>query len=133
MTGLTIILEILFALGLLVLVLTLWRRYRSSPSDARGMGTVKRLYFYGVCFVSLFMVINGAILLVQVLAESFSGTTMFAKSSGIVAGGIALVVVGFPLWVFHWRMIQVRALNVPAESQTLIRKFYIYLLLGVSL
>ena len=45
---------------------------------------------------------------------------------------MSLVIVGLPLWAFHWMLVQRYVREMPVERRSLIRKFYLYLVLAVS-
>ena len=86
--------------GVIFLVVNL-RRRRSRIDD--GIGTVRRLYFYTVSFVALMMTANGVMLVgMDVLERLFVGSTL-SDSTTRLAWGLALIIVGLPLWAFHWR------------------------------
>ncbi len=82
------------------------------------MNTTKRLYFYGVSFVTLVVAANGTALLIQFL---ISGGSQDQASLGL-----AMVVVGAPLWVVHWLYTQRQATKQPDETASTLRKLYLY-------
>ena len=100
-----------------------------------GIGTVRRLYFYLVSFVALMMTINGLVLLVAGVLEALFGATVISSSNdSMLAWGIALILVGTPLWAFHWRLVIRQAREFPIESRSIIRKVYLYgvMVIGAS-
>lgn len=97
-----------------------------------GIGTVRRLYFYTVSFVSLMMATSGLILVVSWVLESVFGGDVLTPSRRGLAAGVSLAVVGLPIWVFHWRLVQRYVGELPTERRSLIRKLYIYLVLGIA-
>jgi len=97
-----------------------------------GIGTVRRLYFYTVAFASLVMAANGVVQIVRYTLESLFGGDVISASQSGLAGGMSLTLVGLPLWLFHWRMVQRHVGETPMETRSLVRKFYFYLVLGVS-
>ena len=61
------------------------------------MRTVRRLYFYAVAIISLEVVLWGLIGLVRVI---FSSTVTNTVDS--LAQGLALILVGVPVFALHW-------------------------------
>ncbi|MDP7532944.1 MAG: DUF5671 domain-containing protein [SAR202 cluster bacterium] len=96
-----------------------------------GIGTVKRLYFYVVAFVTLMMAVNGVILVAADLFERVVDSDVVSSSTTGIAWGLALFIVGAPLWAFHWRAIRRYVAEVPVEKLSFIRKLYLYLVLSV--
>ena len=112
-----------------------WRK-RGSDSDADhdpGMGTLKRLYFYGISFAALMTLVAGISLAVQSLLNVLFDGQAFSVSSNALAWGLSLLIVALPIWFFHWRFILRSVAAMPVESRSIIRKVYIYLTLGVAL
>lgn len=121
------------AIGLIAWGIIVWlRRAKGNASEDVG-GIVRRIYFYVVAFASLMMWVNGVVLLAQFALDSIFGGALIAASNTGIAAGIALTVVGLPLWAFHWRSIQRAAADAPAEVRSIFRKLYLYVVLGVSL
>lgn len=112
-----------------------WRK-RALDSDADhdpGMGTLKRLYFYGISFAALMTLVAGISLAVQSLLNILFDGAAFSLSSSELAWGLSLLIVALPIWYFHWRFILRSVAAMPVESRSIIRKVYIYLTLGVAL
>ena len=93
---------------------------------------VKRLYFYGVLFVALAMGVTGTIQLTQFLLEEVFAADIIEAGPERAALGIALVLVGTPLWFFHWRLINKQVRDDIFERASGIRKTYIYFVLAIS-
>ena len=115
-----------------VYVIVQRRRRDTSEMVDPGIGTVRRLYFYTVSFVALMMAANGLVQIAQYVLEALFGGDVISESQTRLAIGASLTIVGLPLWVFHWRLIQRHVGELPVEKRSLIRKFYIYLVLGVA-
>ena len=112
-----------------------WRK-RASDHDADhdpGMGTLKRLYFYGISFAALMSLVAGISLAVQSLLNVLFDGQALSLSSNTLAWGLSLLIVALPIWFFHWRFILRSVAAMPVESRSIIRKVYIYLTLGVAL
>jgi len=122
----------LVIVGLIIYGVVSWRKREQVTEVDPGIGTVRRLYFYTVSFVSLMMAVNGVILMLWfVLRGIFEGAAISSNNAAL-AGGVSLIIVGLPLWIFHWRLIQRYVTELPVESRSLLRKFYMYLVLAVS-
>ena len=90
------------------------------------MNTTKRLYFYGVSFVTLVVAANGIALLIQFLIELIAQRSIAGGSEDQASLGIAMVVVGAPLWALHWLYTQRQAAKQPDETASTLRKLYLY-------
>ena len=89
------------------------------------MNTTKRLYFYGVSFVTLVVAANGVVLLVQFLIEQVTQSTI-AGWDNQASLGLSMVIVGAPLWVLHWHYTQRQTARQPDETASTLRKLYLY-------
>ena len=123
----------LVAVGLVAWVVVVWLRRGKDGASEDGGSIVRRIYFYVVSFASLMMWVNGVVLLAQFALDGIFGGALISASNTGIAAGIAITVVGLPLWAFHWRSIQRAAADAPAEVRSIFRKLYIYITLGVSL
>ncbi len=120
-------------IGLLVYAIIQWRRRRGAlESSDPGIGTVKRLYVYGVSFVSLMVAANGVVQIERYALDGLFGGDVLSPSRSGLAIGVALAIVALPLWLFHWRLAQRHVSRLPVETRSIIRKLYLYLVLGVA-
>ena len=123
-------------IGLIIYGIVVWRRRASEHAQDDdtdpGIGTVRRLYFYLVAFVSLMMSVSGIVLLIQFIFDSIFGGEVISDSTTMLAGGVSLLIVGAPLWYFHWRYIQRVVVEQPVETRSILRKLYIYITLAVA-
>ena len=123
-------------IGLIVYGIIVWRRRASTNSQENepdtGIGTVRRLYFYFVAFVSLMMSATGIVLLIQFILDSIAGGAVISDSTTRLAAGVSLLMVGAPLWFFHWRYIQRVVAEQPVETRSILRKIYIYITHAVA-
>lgn len=90
------------------------------------MNTTKRLYFYGVSFVTLTVAASGIALLIKFLIELVAQQAIAGGSQDQASLGIAMVVVGAPLWTLHWYYTQRQATKQPEEIGSTLRKLYLY-------
>jgi hypothetical protein len=86
------------------------------------MQTVRRLYFYVVALISLEVVIWGVIYLARTLFD----TRGLAFSRDLLATGLSLILVGLPIFLLHWIVIQRQALRDLDERSTMIRAAFLY-------
>ena len=129
------ILILLAIIGGVIYAIYAWRK-RGPDSDTEhdpGMGTLKRLYFYGISFAALMTLVAGISLAVQSLLNVLFDGAAFSLSSNALAWGLSLLIVALPIWFFHWRFILRSVAAMPVEGCSIIRKVYIYLTLGVAL
>lgn len=121
-----------------------WRWYwRGLASEATRFGetgegaTVRRIYFYAVAATGLALMWVGAVSILQSIldvvltADSFGEIAIWRE---LVATGLSLVMVGAPVWAFHWQSVQKVARGSDAagraERGSLPRRVYLY---GVAL
>ena len=110
------------------------KRRRDFAEVNTGIGTVRRLYFYTISLVALLMSSYGIVVIGGFILEAMFGSDRFTRSGDetLLATGLALTIVGLPLWVFHWRIIGRQVRKLPVEARSVVRKLYIYLLLGIA-
>ncbi len=88
------------------------------------MKTVRRLYFYAVAFISIEVVVWGLISLLRSMVDETIG-----GQADILARALALIVVGTPIFVFHWLWAQRNARRDPDEQTAGVRAFFFYAIL----
>ena len=99
---------------------------RSGPTAQEpGIGSVRRLFFYGLAFIALMLATLGLTLIVGRLIGLVFLDEIVRGGSGQIAFGIAATVVGFPVWAFLWRAAQASIDRYPTERGTLGRKVYV--------
>lgn len=96
---------------------------------------VRRLYFYAAAFIGLQLLAGGArallsVLLSQAFAPAVPGSAEFVVVQ--LSASAALVLVGLPLWAFHWWVVQRAARERPEEQHALLRRLYGYAALLVA-
>jgi hypothetical protein len=106
-----------------------WNVLRSewaTLTDKENFSDVRRLYRYIWMLYGLLMTIFGA---QQILRFLFyvPGEVLGELGREVVVNGIALLVVGTPIWVYSWRVIQ-DSLADPAEMGSTLRLGILYLL-----
>jgi len=86
------------------------------------MITIRRLYLYAVSFVSLLVVLWGVIGLVRSI---FAGAEIGGGVSQL-AGALSLILVGVPVFLIHWALVQRYALKDVEERSARLRAFFLY-------
>ena len=88
------------------------------------MRTIRRLYFYTVALISLEVVVWG---LIGLLRSIFS--SRLVNTADVLAQALALVLVGVPIFLFHWLWTQRAALNDEEERTASLRAIFFYAVL----
>src|SRR3972149_10271335 len=91
-------------IGGIVAGVVAWRRREGLEAEAeedRGIGTVKRLYFYAATLAYMIVAGVGIVLVARhVLNEQF-GPPVLSRGTGQLALGVALALVGTAIWTGH--------------------------------
>ncbi len=87
------------------------------------MRTVRRLYFYAVSMVSLEVVLWG---LIGLIRSMFCPVSRVCGFSNILAQGLALTLVGVPVFGFHWWWAQRNAGRDMDEPASGVRAVFLY-------
>ena len=138
--------EILFSLLWLVLPLAIiggivaavvsWRRreggFEEETEEDRGIGRVKRLYFYVGTFVYMMVAGVGVTLVGRYILNELFGPPVLTRDVTPLAIGVSLALIWTPVWAWHRWRVQRFLEEEPAERRSLLRKFYIYVTLGVT-
>jgi len=85
------------------------------------MRTIRRLYFYAVALISLEVVVWG---LIGLLRSIFSSELV--NASDVLAQALALVLVGVPIFLFHWLWTQRTAGKDEEERTASLRAIFFY-------
>ncbi len=103
------------------------------PEAPRRAG-MRRLYYYILSLIGLTAAFTGvANLLSFVIDSAFSGSVWVGGLNERLAGSLATLIVGFPLWFYAWRPMQAEALASDEAGEHArrsgIRRVYLYLAL----
>jgi Domain of unknown function (DUF5671) len=93
------------------------------------MKTVRRLYFFAVAFISLEVVVWGVIGLLR----SILNPDIVTDSAQRLAQAISLVLVGVPIFLFHWLWSQRAAAREEEEKSASLRAVFLYGILLATL
>lgn len=88
------------------------------------MRTVRRLYFYALALVGAHALIWGSISLLRTVLEGG-----WVGEAALTATGVALTLVGLPVFLLHWLTLQRDALRDPEERFSRIRAVFLYVFL----
>ncbi len=92
------------------------------------MKSIRRLYFYLVTFISAEVVLWGVI---DLLRSMVSAAPVGADEA--LARALALVLVGVPVFLFHWLWAQRAAAGDPEEQTSLLRALFFFTMSGATL
>ena len=127
------LIQVLIIAGIIWAIVVLVRRRKGGEeSPDPGIGTLKRVYYYGLSFVALMVAATGVALLVDFTADGLFGPQVFSEGETKLALALALTLVGTPIWFFHWKLADRAIQQFPTETHALSRKVYQYLVLGAS-
>jgi hypothetical protein len=87
------------------------------------MRTIRRLYFYAVTFVSLEVVLWG---LIGLARSIFHTSSVVSSSADRLAQALALILVGVPVFGFHWWRSQRDAARDADEHASGVRAVFLY-------
>jgi hypothetical protein len=85
------------------------------------MRTIRRLYFYAVALISLEVVVWGLIGLLRTIFSS-----ELVNMADVLAQALALVLVGVPIFLFHWIWTQRAAAKNEEERTASLRAIFFY-------
>jgi hypothetical protein len=88
------------------------------------MRTIRRLYFYAVALISLEVVLWGVIGLLRSIFSS-----RLVDTADVLAQALALVLVGLPIFLFHWLWTQRAAAKDEEERTASLRAIFFYAVL----
>lgn len=86
------------------------------------MKTIRRLYFYLLSFISTQVVIWAVVSLLRTIFDH----EIVTSAVDWLAGGIAFVAVGVPIFWLHWTTVQRDAQHDPEEASSLVRSLFLY-------
>ena len=88
------------------------------------MRTIRRLYFYAVALISLEVVLWGVIGLLRSIFSS-----QLVDTADVLAQALALVLVGLPIFLFHWIWAQRTSAKDEEERTASVRAIFFYAVL----
>ena len=92
------------------------------------MKSIRRLYFYLVAFISIEVVLWGLVGLLRSIAED-----TISGGADALAQALALILVGVPIFLFHWLWVQRAAAREEEEKTATLRAVFFYAILLATL
>lgn len=110
------------------------KRDIAAITEAPRRAGLRRLYFYILSLIGLSAAFIGiASLLSFIIDSTFSSNVWVGNLNERLAGSLATLIIGFPLWLYAWRPMQAEALALNEAGEHArrsgIRKVYLYLAL----
>jgi len=128
-----LLLPVALIAAIVVAVLNVRRRDEETQADEPGIGTVRRLFVYGVATVALVLVASGLALLVGGALDAVGGDALLSSSDSALASALALTVVGTPAWLIMLLFAQRSVQRYPVEQRSEARRAYFNLARGGAL
>ncbi len=100
--------------------------------EDRGMGTIKRLYFYAGTFVYMTVAAVGVTLVADYVLDELFGPEVLDRSRVPLSAGVVLALIWTPVWIWHRLKVARFVDEEPAERRSILRKVYVYLTLLVT-
>jgi len=92
------------------------------------MKTIQRIYLYLVSAISLTTVTWAVILLARLVLREGIGQGQITELASL----LAVIIVGLPIFLFHWLIAQRMAARDAADRASLIRHIYFWLMMGIG-
>jgi hypothetical protein len=121
---------------------TLWiyharhlQRHWAAFADELRRAALRRLYNYIFSLLGNAAAFAGAYFLLSSLADLLFGrlTLGYVNLRNQLSYALALLVIGLPVWLIHWRQVQLSAAHLDEsgdhERRSLVRKVYLYIVL----
>lgn len=103
------------------------------PTVDPGIGTVRRLFLYGLAFVALGLAATGIALLLGGLLDALFGDLLISASNTELASALSLTVVGLPTWCIFLLLAQRSVRQHTVEHRSLARGFYFLFVRAIAL
>ena len=122
----------LAVVGAIIYGVFVWRRKAAETGPDVGIGTPRRFYFYSISFIALMLLVSGITMVLMTLLDELFGGPVIQGTTTRLATGLALTIVGLPLWGIHWRFVQNKVEEQPSERRSILRKLYLNVSMGVA-
>jgi hypothetical protein len=104
----------------------------AGSADAAPVTTIRRIHIYLFSAVGLAMSSIGATNLLRWLSNQFTQEAIGSGTRSLITV-VSLLITGIPLWVLFWYSAQANFFSPSkAEKSSLLRKFYLYLVIFLS-
>ena len=98
-----------------------------------GVGTPRRFYFYSISFIATLVAAIGVMITLMSLLDTLFGGDLLLDSPAELATGLAMTIVGIPLWALHWRWVQNAVASNDQERRSILRHLHLHVISGVAL
>jgi hypothetical protein len=95
--------------------------------------TLRRLFVHALALLGLLLSASGAAGLLRLVLERFGEPQLAGDTASGLAMGLALLLVGLPVWVLAWRAAQRQTAGDPDEVRALARRLFLVLARAVAL
>ena len=119
--------------GVVAAVMVVRRRDADEDEAEPGIGTVRRLFYYGIAFLALIFVGVGLAMLIGGVLDGAFGDLVIQSSDTQLAIALAFTVVGTPAWLIFALLAQRSVQQHDAERRSQARRLYFTLARGVAL
>ncbi len=119
--------------GIVAAVMAVRRRDDDDDEAEPGIGTVRRLFYYGIAFLALIFVGVGLAMLIGGVLDAAFGDLLIRASDTQLAIALAFTVVGAPAWLIFALLAQRSVQQHEAERRSQARRLYFTLARGLSL
>lgn len=131
------VLSLLLPIALIALVIAAIGAARRADEDDEpaepGIGTVRRVFLYGLQFIALIFAAVGVSLLVRGALDAVAGDRVIAASETELAIALAFTVVGVPAWLLFAFLGERTVQQHPVERRSQARRLYLGAARGVAL
>ena len=128
------LLSLVVPIAVIVSIVLLIRRARDADEHEadEGIGTVRRVFVYGLALVSLIFAGVGVSMLLGGVLEAVAGERVIADSDADLAIALSFTVVGVPAWVIFAALAQRAVGQHPSEGRAQLRWLYLGLARGIA-
>ena len=102
-------------------------------TEDTGVGTPRRFYFYSISFIATLVAAIGVMITLMSLLDTLFGGDVLLDSPTELATGLAMTIVGIPLWALHWRWVQNAVASNDQERRSILRHLHLHVTSGVAL
>ena len=118
--------------GIIAAIIAATRRSGDGDEAEPGIGSVRRLFLYGLAFIALMLAATGLSLLLGGLFDAASRETVIAESKTALALGLSLTLVGGVAWALLWWLGERTLAGHDVERRMPARHIYLAAVRGVA-
>jgi len=122
----------------IIIAIVMAARGKGSASGEEGASITRHVWLYLLTLISLGILVFGVGQLLSLLFDIIIKSSYLSEIGGRafsqerLSMGLAMTIIGAPLWFLFWRGARRRARSSPAESSAVVRKFTLNLILLVA-